>query len=174
MNIFRQLLSNQQHYDWGLRALKTVIGFCGTILKASVALKSLSEECSVAVQALELNTTSKLTYDDGVLFKSLLSDIFPEVNKTTSPQLYDELTQKIRIAAEEMRLQINQRQVKRLFILKLLNVKQVLHIYKLFLGTKMYRTLRTITTTHGRCNYGSTINWKNHNNSTLIASNYIF
>lgn len=92
--------------------MKTVIGFCGTILKASAVLKSLPEECSVAVQALELNTTSKLTYDDGLLFKSLLSDIFPEVNKTTSPQLYDELTRKIRKAADDMGLQINQRQVK--------------------------------------------------------------
>lgn len=110
-NYFRQLLSNQQHYDWGLRALKTVIGFCGTILKASVTLKSLAEECSVAVQALELNTISKLTFDDRVLFKSLISDIFPEMQITNSPQIHDVLTKKIRKAAEDMGLQINQRQV---------------------------------------------------------------
>lgn len=115
-NLFRQLLSSQQHYDWGLRALKTVIGFCGTILKASVPLKSLSEECSVAVQALELNTISKLTFDDSVLFKSLISDIFPEVKITNSPQIYDTLIQKIRKAAEDMRLQINQRQVNHLLL----------------------------------------------------------
>lgn len=106
-------MSNQQHYDWGLRALKTVIGFCGTILKASAAtLKSLPEECSVAVQALELNTISKLTFEDGVLFKSLISNIFPEVKVTNSTQtLYDLLTQKIRKAANDMGLQINPRQV---------------------------------------------------------------
>lgn len=120
MNPFRQLLSNQQHYDWGLRALKTVIGFCGTILKASAPLKSFSEECLVAVQALQLNTISKLTFDDSVLFKSLISDIFPEVKITNSPQIYDTLTQKIRKAAKDMRLQINQRQVNNLFYLKLL------------------------------------------------------
>lgn len=107
----RQLLSNQQHYDWGLRALKTVIGFCGTILKASGTLKTLSEESSVAVKALELNTISKLTYEDSVLFKSLISDIFPEVTITNSSQIYNILTQKIRKAAENMGLQINQRQV---------------------------------------------------------------
>ncbi|XP_060838419.1 cytoplasmic dynein 2 heavy chain 1 [Rhopalosiphum padi] len=107
----KQLLSNQQHYDWGLRALKTVIGFCGTILKASaVTLKSLSEECSVAVQALELNTISKLTFDDSVLFKSLISNIFPEFKVTNNTQIYDTLTQKIRKAAEDMELQINPRQ----------------------------------------------------------------
>lgn len=26
---FRELLSQQQHYDWGLRALKTVLKSCG-------------------------------------------------------------------------------------------------------------------------------------------------
>lgn len=108
---FRQLLSNQQHYDWGLRALKTVIGFCGTILKASAPLKSISEECSVAVQALELNTISKLTFDDSVLFKSLISDIFPEIKITNSPEMYDTLTKKIRKTAEDLGLQISQRQV---------------------------------------------------------------
>lgn len=91
--------------------MKTVIGFCGTILKASTGFKSLSEECSVAVQALELNTTSKLTFDDSILFKSLISDIFPEVKVANSPQLYDDLIKKIQKAAKDMGLQINQRQV---------------------------------------------------------------
>lgn len=112
INSVRQLLSDQQHYDWGLRALKTVIGFCGTILKASaVTLKSLSEECSVAVQALELNTISKLTFDDCMLFKSLISNIFPEVKVNNSTPIYDTLIQKIRKAAEDMELQTNPRQV---------------------------------------------------------------
>lgn len=114
----RQLLSNQQHYDWGLRALKTVIGFCGTILKASTTLNSLPEECTVAVQALELNTMSKLTFNDSGLFKSLISDIFPEVKITKSPQIYDVLTQKLRKTAEDMGLRINQRQVNTIYLIK--------------------------------------------------------
>lgn len=97
--------------------MKTVIGFCGTILKASVILNSLPEECTVAVQALELNTMSKLTFNDNILFKSLILDIFPEVKKMNSPQIYDVLTQKLRKAAEEMGLQINQRQVRITLIL---------------------------------------------------------
>lgn len=33
----RKLLSMQQHYDWGLRALKTVVGGCGSALRAARA-----------------------------------------------------------------------------------------------------------------------------------------
>jgi len=65
----------------------------------------------VAVQALELNTISKLTFDDSILFKSLISDIFPEIKIRNSPQIYDTLTKKIRKAAEDMGLKINQKQV---------------------------------------------------------------
>ena len=32
-NLSRELLTTQQHYDWGLRALKTVLKGCGTLLK---------------------------------------------------------------------------------------------------------------------------------------------
>ena len=32
--IYRELLSPQQHYDWGLRALKTVLRGCGSLLQA--------------------------------------------------------------------------------------------------------------------------------------------
>lgn len=30
---FRELLTPQQHYDWGLRALKTVLRGCGSLLR---------------------------------------------------------------------------------------------------------------------------------------------
>ena len=38
---FRELLTPQQHYDWGLRALKTVLRGCGTLLPQTK--KSLPE-----------------------------------------------------------------------------------------------------------------------------------
>ena len=31
--VLRELLTPQQHYDWGLRALKTVLRGCGNLLQ---------------------------------------------------------------------------------------------------------------------------------------------
>ena len=38
-NLSRELLTTQQHYDWGLRALKTVLKGCGTLLRNAKANK---------------------------------------------------------------------------------------------------------------------------------------
>ena len=40
----RELLTPQQHYDWGLRALKTILRGCGTLLQK---LKKNLEEGSM-------------------------------------------------------------------------------------------------------------------------------
>uniref|UniRef100_A0A2C9M1Q2 Dynein heavy chain hydrolytic ATP-binding dynein motor region domain-containing protein n=1 Tax=Biomphalaria glabrata TaxID=6526 RepID=A0A2C9M1Q2_BIOGL len=34
-NLSKELLTPQQHYDWGLRALKTVLSGCGNLLQLS-------------------------------------------------------------------------------------------------------------------------------------------
>lgn len=34
-SLSKQLLTPQQHYDWGLRALKTVLGIAGRLLQVS-------------------------------------------------------------------------------------------------------------------------------------------
>ena len=36
----RELLTPQQHYDWGLRALKTVLKGCGSLLKTKKKIAS--------------------------------------------------------------------------------------------------------------------------------------
>jgi dynein heavy chain 2 len=71
VNIFTlssKLLTTQQHYDWGLRALKTVLKGCGNMLKM---MKKNNKggpinESDIVVQALRLNTLSKLTYGDSL------------------------------------------------------------------------------------------------------------
>ncbi|RCN33593.1 ATPase family protein, partial [Ancylostoma caninum] len=73
----KEMLSMQQHYDWGLRALKVVLRGCGD-LRAS---KPDASESEIVVQALLLNTLSKLTSSDSKRFNVLIDDIFSTVNK---------------------------------------------------------------------------------------------
>ena len=79
----RQLLSQQQHYDWGLRALKTILSVAGRLIfehrsntKNEITLETESE---LLIKAIRINTLSKLTFTDMRKFKFLLSDIFPGI-----------------------------------------------------------------------------------------------
>ncbi|XP_068612804.1 cytoplasmic dynein 2 heavy chain 1 isoform X2 [Brachionichthys hirsutus] len=83
-NLARELLTPQQHYDWGLRALKTVLKACGSLLQHQTRSheKDKIQESSLVVQALRLNTMSKLTFSDCSRFDALVRDVFSGVNFT--------------------------------------------------------------------------------------------
>uniref|UniRef100_A0A3Q1I1J7 Cytoplasmic dynein 2 heavy chain 1 n=1 Tax=Anabas testudineus TaxID=64144 RepID=A0A3Q1I1J7_ANATE len=83
-NLARELLTPQQHYDWGLRALKTVLKACGSLLQQQRRShdKDKIQESSLVVQALRLNTMSKLTFADSSRFDALVRDVFSGVNFT--------------------------------------------------------------------------------------------
>ena len=90
----RQLLSSQQHYDWGLRALKTVLRGAGGLIKGEKEASgettvSPAVESKVVIQALRVNTLSKLTFADSQRFAALVSDVFPgvEVEEVLEEQL---------------------------------------------------------------------------------------
>jgi len=85
-----QLLSSQQHYDWGLRSMKTVLNTGGSLIQqwrrnadtsaagSSGAGKLTPEqERDLLIKAIRVNTLSKLTFDDNARFTALLGDIFP-------------------------------------------------------------------------------------------------
>jgi len=77
-----QLLSNCQHYDWGLRSMKTVLNTGGSIiqgLKRSGVTVTPESEKQLLIKAIRVNTLSKLTFEDGQRFVKLLGDIFPGV-----------------------------------------------------------------------------------------------
>jgi dynein heavy chain 2 len=74
----RQLLSPQQHYDWGLRALKTVLTVAGRLIQESED-KDESKEAELLIKAIRINTLSKLTFADTQKFLALLGDVFPGV-----------------------------------------------------------------------------------------------
>ncbi|XP_062329494.1 dynein cytoplasmic 2 heavy chain 1 [Osmerus eperlanus] len=112
-NLSRELLTPQQHYDWGLRALKTVLRGCGSLLlqhKRSQAVDKIRES-GLVVQALRLNTMSKLTFADSSRFDALVRDVFSGVDFTDVED--QALTSALREAYQDARLELIPSQMKK-------------------------------------------------------------
>jgi dynein heavy chain len=72
----RDLLSKQKHYDWGLRAIKSVLVVAGNMKRAE---KVLGED-AVLMRALRDFNLPKIVADDLPIFHGLLGDLFPGIN----------------------------------------------------------------------------------------------
>ncbi|XP_052794024.1 cytoplasmic dynein 2 heavy chain 1-like isoform X3 [Mya arenaria] len=112
-NLSRELLSPQQHYDWGLRALKTVLRGCGNLLhmKKKSGKIDAGLEAKLVVQALRINTISKLTFSDSIRFDALVRDVFPGIEFKDIE--YETLAEAIRNVCKETNLVINELQIKK-------------------------------------------------------------
>ena len=78
----RQLLTKQQHYDWGLRALKTILGTGGQLMQQELKKgrkMRYEDEALVLIKAIRVNTMSKLTYSDAIKYETLQADMFPGI-----------------------------------------------------------------------------------------------
>lgn len=69
----REQLSKQTHYDFGLRALKSVLNMAGQLKRTS---GDLSEDV-VLMRALRDMNLPKFIFDDVPLFLGLIKDLFP-------------------------------------------------------------------------------------------------
>ncbi|XP_025088458.1 cytoplasmic dynein 2 heavy chain 1-like isoform X3 [Pomacea canaliculata] len=115
-NLSRELLTPQQHYDWGLRALKTVLRGCGNLLQNSKKSSNggkidSNHEAKLVVQALRINTLSKLTFSDSTRFDGLVKDVFPGIEFKDIE--YETLAEAIRSICVESNLIVNQNQVRK-------------------------------------------------------------
>ncbi|KAJ8913453.1 hypothetical protein NQ315_013832 [Exocentrus adspersus] len=111
-----KLLSKQQHYDWGLRSIRTVLSGCGRALKQfkvssanSSSDMDLTKEAGIIVQVLRMDTLSKLTFSDSIKFDSILKDVFKNVKQELIKN--DSLVQCIEESFQELGLIKNQRQI---------------------------------------------------------------
>jgi dynein heavy chain 1 len=72
-------LSQQSHYDFGLRALKNVLVMAGNLKRDRIKSdeeKNESEQ-EIVIQAIMDSFVPRLVADDLVLLNSLLNDVFP-------------------------------------------------------------------------------------------------
>jgi dynein heavy chain len=81
----KEQLSKQHHYDFGLRALKSVLVMAGSLKRGS---PSLSEDM-VLMRALRDMNLPKFVYEDVPLFLGLIQDLFPGL--TCERVVFDDL-----------------------------------------------------------------------------------
>ena len=83
--LLSELLSKQHHYDWGLRAVKSVLSVAGMLKRADPKL----EEEAVLMRALRDFNTPKIPNNDTPIFLRLISDLFPGLD--LPPKINDHL-----------------------------------------------------------------------------------
>ena len=86
----KELLSKQDHYDWGLRAIKSVLVVAGTLKRGD---KGRPED-QVLMRALRDFNTPKIVTDDVLIFMGLIGDLFPSLNVPRKKDLDFEATVK--------------------------------------------------------------------------------
>eukprot|EP00931_Biecheleriopsis_adriatica_P107676 TRINITY_DN819_c0_g1_i4.p1 TRINITY_DN819_c0_g1~~TRINITY_DN819_c0_g1_i4.p1 ORF type:complete len:2563 (-),score=618.44 TRINITY_DN819_c0_g1_i4:48-7736(-) len=74
-SLCKELLSKQMHYDWGLRAVKSLLRQAGTLKRNEPD----ADENPVLCRALRDFNTSKITTLDMPVFLRLIQDLFPGV-----------------------------------------------------------------------------------------------
>ncbi|KAK9747140.1 DDE superfamily endonuclease [Popillia japonica] len=113
---FSLLLSKQQHYDWGLRALKTVLNGCSQGIKEykkspSYHTADNNFEFALVIKALKMDTLSKLTFSDHEKFEALIADVFQEDPRDINEE--DKLKTTLAESCKELGFYINQRQLEK-------------------------------------------------------------
>jgi dynein heavy chain len=115
----RELLSKQDHYDWGLRAIKSVLVIAGSLKRAE---PEVSEE-KILMRALRDTNLAKLSRDDVEIFKRLISDLFPKIEILAKKD--PELEKCLKQATHELHLQTGENDI---FIDKVVQFKELLDV----------------------------------------------
>ncbi|XP_072570592.1 dynein axonemal heavy chain 11 isoform X2 [Paramormyrops kingsleyae] len=138
----RELLSKQDHYDWGLRAMKSVLVVAGSLKRE----ERCRPEEQVLMRALRDFNLPKIVSNDVPIFLGLISDLFPllDVPRKRDPVL----EQAVRQSVAELHLQPEEN-----FILKVTQLEELLAVrHSVFVvgsaGTGKSQILKTLHMTY--------------------------
>lgn len=92
-------LSPKDHYDWGLRAIKSVLVVAGSLKRGDPD----QEEDQVLMRALRDFNIPKIVTDDMPVFMGLIGDLFPALDVARKRDL--EFEKYVRESIVELKLQ---------------------------------------------------------------------
>ena len=110
------LLSQQKHYDWKLRAVKTTLNVAGGMRRADRA----NTEDRVLLRALRDFNLGKLVMDDVSIFLGMIDDLFPKQREFVVRARELDFEEKIVEAAKGMHLQAED-----LFVTKISQLREI-------------------------------------------------
>ena len=116
-DLSKSLLSKQMHYDWGLRAIKSVLRQAGKLKRGNPDL----EEDPLLKKALRDFNMPKIALDDRQIFLNLLDDLFPGVH---APEKLDVDLKKLVMNATKERGYI----AEDMFALKCVQLSEILEV----------------------------------------------
>jgi dynein heavy chain len=107
--LMKKQLSKQDHYDFGMRAVKSVLNAAGRVKRERPDL----DEFSVAIKAIRDMNLSKFIAEDVVLFDYLFIDLFPGCDEPDNDN--DDLLIAIEDSLKKRGLQLNENLVVKIF-----------------------------------------------------------
>ena len=120
----KELLSKQDHYDWGLRAIKSVLVVAGALKRSDPD----RPEDQVLMRALRDFNLPKIVSDDNPIFLGLISDLFPSLDVPRKREL--EFEKSVKHSACDLKLQPEEG-----FVLKVVQLAELLFVrHSVFIG----------------------------------------
>ncbi|XP_035728185.1 dynein beta chain, ciliary-like [Vespa mandarinia] len=113
----KELLSKQDHYDWGLRAIKSVLVVAGSLKRGDPG----RPEEEVLMRALRDFNIPKVVSDDLPVFMGLIADLFPALDVPRKRDV--EFEKMVKQAATDVSLQPEDG-----FILKVVQLEELLEV----------------------------------------------
>jgi dynein heavy chain len=114
-DLAKNLLSKQMHYDWGLRAVKSVLRQAGGLKRAEPNVP----EDAILMRGLRDFNMPKIVVDDRAIFKGLIDNLFPGV--VADPKVDENLKNLVSTATKKEGLQAEEG-----FVLKCVQLAEIL------------------------------------------------
>ncbi|XP_030610318.1 dynein axonemal heavy chain 9 isoform X3 [Archocentrus centrarchus] len=138
----KELLSKQDHYDWGLRAIKSVLVVAGSLKRGDPG----RAEDQVLMRALRDFNIPKIVTDDMPVFMGLIGDLFPALDVPRKRDL--DFEQCVRESILDLKLQAEDS-----FVLKVVQLDELLAVrHSVFVignaGTGKSQVMRSLHRTY--------------------------